>query len=964
MIPSKTIDQLPLLTDPISAATEVPIWHDGVTFKITMEMASDYIASSESVSSVYSTIDSLETSASVLSTEITAVQYNLETSASVLSNTITAMDRSLNGLIDVTITDPVIGAMLTYNGTEWVDEPPGFTFNLSADTLNVSDHIETNSLTALSSNINQLETDKINFDVLYSNPSPVPGDVWWNQLKGCLNVSSNISGLDSSILEVGQEMYLKVYNPLPYQINPGQVVHLQKTKIISPDGVTPLVGLSRGDSEDTALVQGLSTNIIPVNGYGYITVYGFVHDLDTSQWEVDDRLYLSQSVSGGLTNVEPSGNTLQWYSVLVAKVMVSHSTSGILFCNPKTYIATDIELGNSNTFPPSQNAAKVYSDTKVPLSTINDAKELTGWVDNSNITVTYNYASTGGYITLQNPNDLIYVWRGNEVNLGTSWNSTRHQGVTGKHYLYMNEPGSGFSWSQTPWTFDSVMIALVNFSSTSVSASWCLREVHGMMNGVTHEECHHNIGTWKKSGGTVVAGSYALNTPGDTNIRPSWNPSVIVDEDLETIINAPTSANYTLYYVNDNASGTFIQDSLFPFIPATVNPSATPFMYNDILTGTMVAGAGNRWYNFYQILIPVGSSAISQKYRAIYLQPQVIYTSLANAQAESLTSLGLGGLPALLPEFFIATRLTYNPNAPNGTTTGKALLIDITYITGNRSNQVAITGYSTANHANLSSLGWLTSGHTGLNGTVAGFGPVGEATNYTVSTSAGTLMTVPATATPGYVLTTTPSGTWAASALPTGITAQSLANVISNTSIAKTYSTLASADRFAVTDSTSGGALNYITWNELKKLQGSGSPQTIIDDNISGATAYIGMQRLTSGSASSTYVSSTKLTFVPSAGVLSATEFNTTSDIKLKENITSLMNSLDVIGKLNPVQFNWKENGNLSFGLIAQELEQTLPTLIREINGTKTVSYLQLIAFLIGAVKEQQLMIDDIKNRL
>jgi hypothetical protein len=99
-------------------------------------------------------------------------------------------------------------------------------------------------------------------------------------------------------------------------------------------------------------------------------------------------------------------------------------------------------------------------------------------------------------------------------------------------------------------------------------------------------------------------------------------------------------------------------------------------------------------------------------------------------------------------------------------------------------------------------------------------------------------------------------------------------------------------------------------------------------------------------------VSSTKLTFNPSTGTLAATELNSLSDVNKKENITNITNGLEIINKLNGVEFDWKENGNHSSGVIAQELEKVLPFLVTEIEGTKTVNYLGIIGYLINAVQE------------
>jgi len=59
---------------------------------------------------------------------------------------------------------------------------------------------------------------------------------------------------------------------------------------------------------------------------------------------------------------------------------------------------------------------------------------------------------------------------------------------------------------------------------------------------------------------------------------------------------------------------------------------------------------------------------------------------------------------------------------------------------------------------------------------------------------------------------------------------------------------------------------------------------------------------------------------------------------------------------LNAIQtysFNWKDNKNKSYGVIAQELEKVMPELVeKNANGDKTVSYMPLIAIVIEAIKK------------
>jgi LysM repeat protein len=97
--------------------------------------------------------------------------------------------------------------------------------------------------------------------------------------------------------------------------------------------------------------------------------------------------------------------------------------------------------------------------------------------------------------------------------------------------------------------------------------------------------------------------------------------------------------------------------------------------------------------------------------------------------------------------------------------------------------------------------------------------------------------------------------------------------------------------------------------------------------------------------------------------LVSATDFNTTSDVALKTNMQQITNSLEVLEQLTGFVFNWKSDGKISYGVSAQQVEQILPDLVRmRDDGFKGVNYLNLIAFLIEAIKELKKEVMEIKN--
>jgi len=102
---------------------------------------------------------------------------------------------------------------------------------------------------------------------------------------------------------------------------------------------------------------------------------------------------------------------------------------------------------------------------------------------------------------------------------------------------------------------------------------------------------------------------------------------------------------------------------------------------------------------------------------------------------------------------------------------------------------------------------------------------------------------------------------------------------------------------------------------------------------------------------------------VTTSNTFTATDFNSTSDIKLKTNVTTISNSIEKINQLNGVSFNWKNNNKPSIGVIAQNVEEVFPELVSD-SETKTVNYNGLIGVLIEAVKEQQKQINILESEI
>ena len=118
----------------------------------------------------------------------------------------------------------------------------------------------------------------------------------------------------------------------------------------------------------------------------------------------------------------------------------------------------------------------------------------------------------------------------------------------------------------------------------------------------------------------------------------------------------------------------------------------------------------------------------------------------------------------------------------------------------------------------------------------------------------------------------------------------------------------------------------------------------------------------------------------------------TASDSKLKNNIQPLTNAMAILNQLNPSTYTFKTNEykhmnlaeGLQYGLLADEVEKVIPSAVKkavspamfengdEKNGKKiadevafsALNYTEMIPILIGAVKEQQKTILELKQEI
>ncbi|MFC1649844.1 FG-GAP-like repeat-containing protein, partial [Patescibacteria group bacterium] len=91
------------------------------------------------------------------------------------------------------------------------------------------------------------------------------------------------------------------------------------------------------------------------------------------------------------------------------------------------------------------------------------------------------------------------------------------------------------------------------------------------------------------------------------------------------------------------------------------------------------------------------------------------------------------------------------------------------------------------------------------------------------------------------------------------------------------------------------------------------------------------------------------------------------SDVSLKENLTTLASPLDKVMQLSPYTFNWIDDPDRTdVGLVAQEVAEIIPeiTFTNPVDGLMGINYSRLPAVLVGAMQEQQGQILDLGSQV
>lgn len=328
-------------------------------------------------------------------------------------------------------------------------------------------------------------------------------------------------------------------------------------------------------------------------------------------------------------------------------------------------------------------------------------RDMTGFpVDDAGnylCTLTYNESTRTVTITPTGSTFDIFV-SGTKYTF-TGAQSIQHGLQQSGHFVYFDENGTLVT-SQVPW--DILLHVPVSYvfrdAIDNLNIAWDERHYAGR-DLFWHRNQHFNEGSKIRSG--FAASGYTLNSStSDASITFRIDSGIVEDEDIAIVTEVlPDGGPYTLLR-RTGATGDWVINRS-PVVPLLL--AGSDVAYNNFTGGvwTLTAAGQNRYVNYYVFAataLPSTSVTPSTNNQILLVPGQAEHSSLANANAEVVSSIAWGSIP--FQEVAPLYKVTFVRNTGYGTT-GRCRIAGFSRIVG---TYAQVTSTAQSNHSSLSGL--------------------------------------------------------------------------------------------------------------------------------------------------------------------------------------------------------------------------------------------------------------------
>ena len=187
------------------------------------------------------------------------------------------------------------------------------------------------------------------------------GELAWNNTDGTLDLG--LKGGDVT-LQIGQEEVIRVVNKTSANLLQSEykVVRIRTAIEGGAQGQRLAVLLAQANTKaNHSGILGLVTENITNNQEGFITTFGYVRRIDTTgslqseTWADGDALWLSETVAGGISNIEPANHPVQ-----LGWVTYAHAVNGKIFVKVQEGVDELAELHDVTIATPLNNDVLTY----------------------------------------------------------------------------------------------------------------------------------------------------------------------------------------------------------------------------------------------------------------------------------------------------------------------------------------------------------------------------------------------------------------------------------------------------------------------------------------------------------------------------------------------------------------------------------------------------------------------------
>ena len=558
--------------------------------------------------------------------------------------------------------------------------------------------------------------DYLPFNTSYSEVGSEPiGSIFWDNTHGTFAGKTGIN----TKLDFGQEV--RYYGKAEGNILNGEVVQFAGSQ---GDHVLFKKAVASEIIENPRLLMGLATENISNGSFGNIVEFGYINDINTTGWSINDLLYWDNS-TGQLTNVMPEAPNRCILIAAVIKEETSPPASNGKLLVRIMWGTKMIELEDFDGTPlisdgqfPVWNNTMGYFD---PNFNINDyakqeifsdaLKEPTGFENRRHSTMSFSVVSNEAVFSIT-PNTPTYT----EYNIwivGTKYIIDETKSITlpdteGLHVIYFDTDeelksilNPGYAEMLTVIK-EKAIVSLLYWDATNKVIVYDGEERHGsMMDGMTHYYLHYTQGMKWVEGlglGDFLIGNGSL----DAHAQFSTEAGLVSDEDLGLTIDTvdSTTGFPILYRTGANGYWRRLEQTGF----ACYRGVNTRLSWNEWDTGISewkLSEVDNNDYVLYHIFATTGYDDAM-----FSIMGQGDYATLPQARAGAaveVSSLLLGILPS--PEIFPVATIIYQTGNYGNTVNARIVLTDEgeNYIDWRSSDLPR--GSAPTDHGNLTGLG-------------------------------------------------------------------------------------------------------------------------------------------------------------------------------------------------------------------------------------------------------------------